>query len=111
MPFMYPVHNEPFDFQRYTEFGLRRDLARANLAVDALVRPIHSLRTAGLLVNLALAGGIHQSSPVGRLLLLLPGAVAIFLVNVVAWLVSLVWPSWDNLTMRHDLQLRKEAGS
>lgn len=111
MPFMYPVHNEPFDFQRYTEFGLRRDLGRANLEVVELARPIHSVRTAGLLMSLALAGGIYNQGRIARLLLVVPGVVGIFAVNVTAWLTSLAWPSWGNLTMRHDLRLRKGQAS
>lgn len=31
MPFLYPLHDAPFDFQRDTEFGLRRDVERAGL--------------------------------------------------------------------------------
>src|SRR5690348_411278 len=35
MPFLYPLHDAPYDFQRYSEYGLRRDLNRAGLHVTS----------------------------------------------------------------------------
>lgn len=109
MPFMYPLHNEPFDFQRYTEFGLRRDMKLAHLEVVSLTRPVHAIRTAGLLACLAIAGGIHGQKLLAKAVLLPPGTLAIFFINVTSWLVSFFWPDWQNLTMRHELCVRKNS--
>ncbi|MEE4252397.1 MAG: methyltransferase domain-containing protein, partial [Alcanivoracaceae bacterium] len=61
MPFLYPLHDAPFDFQRYTEYGLRRDAKKAGLRVEQLQGTGHALRTAGLLGCLAIAGGVMQA--------------------------------------------------
>lgn len=107
MPFLYPVHNEPFDFQRYTEFGLRRDLARAKLEVVHLHRSGHAIRAAGLIMCLALAGGVDARRGVLKTLLLPVVMIAIFATNVTAWLLSLAWPDWNNISTGHHLEVRK----
>ncbi|MGN0862092.1 MAG: class I SAM-dependent methyltransferase, partial [Stenotrophomonas koreensis] len=62
MPFLYPVHDAPFDFQRHTIFGLKRDAAAAGLEVISVYKSSHSLRTAGLLTCLAIAGGAYEKA-------------------------------------------------
>lgn len=107
MPFLYPVHNEPFDFQRYTEFGLRRDMARAKLEVTDLHRSGHAIRAAGLVMCLAIAGGVDTRRGVLKAILLPVALVAIFTTNVTTWLLSLAWPDWDNISTGHHLEVRK----
>ena len=109
MPFLYPLHNEPFDFQRYTEFGLRRDMARASLEVVSLDRTGHAIRAAGLIMCLAIAGGVDGRKGLFKTALLPFGLLAIVTTNILAWLVSLVWPDWKNIATGHYLELRKSA--
>lgn len=111
MPFLYPVHNEPFDFQRYTEFGLRRDMERASLDVVSLHRSGHAIRAAGLVMCLAIAGGVDARKGVLKVLLLPIALLAISATNVAAWLMSLVWPDWKNIATGHHLELRKRGES
>lgn len=106
MPFLYPLHDAPYDFQRYTEYGLRRDVQRAGLEVVALRRTIHALRAAGALTCLAIAGGMHGRR--GAAMLLLPFAgVAVLAINLMTWLSSLVWPDWNHMSTGHELEVRK----
>lgn len=107
MPFLYPVHNEPFDFQRYTEFGLRRDMARAELEVVDLHRSGHAIRAAGLVMSLAIAGGVDTRRGTLKALLLPVAVIAIFLTNMTTWLLSLAWPDWGNISTGHHLEVRK----
>ena len=107
MPFLYPVHNEPFDFQRYTEFGLRRDMARAELEVVHLHRSGHAIRAAGLIMCLAIAGGVDTRHGALKALLLPVALTAIFATNVATWLLSLAWPDWSNISTGHHLEVRK----
>ncbi|MCP1373433.1 class I SAM-dependent methyltransferase [Dyella lutea] len=109
MPFLYPLHNEPFDFQRYTEFGLRRDVSRASLEVVSLDRTGHAIRAAGLMMCLAIAGGVDARRGVSKTLLLPFALLAIVATNVLAWLMSIVWPDWKNIATGHHLELRKRA--
>lgn len=107
MPFLYPLHDPPFDFQRYTEYGLRRDLVAAGLTVCRLQKADHALRTAGLLVCLALAGGATTQRGWWRWLLLPLAGLPILAVNVLFWLTSLVWPDWSHMTTGHTLEVTK----
>lgn len=109
MPFLYPLHNEPFDFQRYTEFGLRRDMARASLEVVSIDRTGHALRSAGLIMCLAIAGGVDGRRAIFKILLLPFALIAIAMTNVLTWLASLVWPDWKNISTGHRLELRKRS--
>lgn len=108
MPFLYPLHDAPFDFQRYTEFGLRRDVSRAGLEVVSLEKSGHAVRTAGLLASLAIAGAAHARRGSIAAIVWLPMAAAlVLLVNLAAFVMSLVWPDWSHLAMGHEAQVRK----
>jgi len=107
MPFLYPVHDAPFDFQRYTEYGLRRDMQRAGLDVASLRKSGHAIRTAGLLMCLAMAGGAYARKGWNRWLFLPIALVGVFAINVVALLVSLVWPDWSHMGMGYELEIGK----
>lgn len=107
MPFLYPLHDAPFDFQRFTEFGLRRDIQRAGLEVVTLQKSGHAIRTAGLLMCLAIAGGVHVQRGWVKWLLLPVALIAVVSINVIAWLSSLVWPDWNHMAMGHELEVSK----
>lgn len=107
MPFLYPVHDAPYDYQRYTEHGWRRDLDNAGLVLVTMRRNEHSVRAAGLLACLSLAGALEgRRGPV--LLLLFPLAAAGILVcNLVAWFVSKCWPDWPRMSTGHHVEAVK----
>jgi SAM-dependent methyltransferase len=107
MPFLYPLHDAPFDFQRYTEFGLRRDLAEAGLQAGEFRRPLNAIRTAGLLACLAVAGGVNASPGLLAIVLLLPATVLVTLINLSSYGLSLFWPDWPALTAGHELEVRR----
>lgn len=108
MPFLYPLHDAPFDFQRHTVHGLKRDLCRAGLELLSLNATCGSVRTAGLLVCLALAGGVQSAGRAGWLLLplVVPLVVAI---NTGAFLLAIAWPNWAALAAGHQLLARKPS--
>lgn len=100
VPFMYPLHDPPFDFQRYTTHGLERELEKAGLQIDTIEVTIGSIETAGMIANLAIGGSIikglksHHSS-----LILSPFLIAaIFLINLTSWTLAKILPNWSNLT-------------
>lgn len=105
-PFLYPLHDTPFDFQRYTEFGLHRDLAGAGLGVDRLQKTGHSIRTAGLLGCLAVAGAVNSRTGAWRLLLPL-AAILVFTINMTAFLLSLCWPDWNHFAAGYEITAHK----
>ena len=107
MPFLYPLHDAPYDFQRYTEYGLRRDALRAGLDVVRLHKSGHSLRAAGLLVCLAIAGGAYAKRGWLKWVMLSLALLDVPAINIAAWVASLIWPDWSHMAMGHELEVRK----
>lgn len=66
MPFMYPVHDAPHDFQRFTPQGLAAYLAEAGFEVSRASGVLTPVRTAGLLAALALADSCERIVARGR---------------------------------------------
>jgi SAM-dependent methyltransferase len=91
VPCLYPVHDAPLDFRRWTEFGLGRDLSLHRFAVTDLRGFGTPLETSMLLANLGHAkfalAGLRE-----RRLLAIVGALILPLMtplrNVVGWLSS-----------------------
>lgn len=90
IPCLYPLHDEPHDYQRLTEHGLRRSLAGAgfaNIAIEPCGAPVE---TAALLGNIALARMVARLAaafPPAAMagVLLLP---VVFAGNVLAWMLA-----------------------
>lgn len=107
MPFLYPLHDAPFDFQRYTGYGLQRDVQRAGLEVVKMKKSGHAMRTAGLLMCLAIAGGVYAQNRWLRLMLLPLAVMVVITINMLVWLSSLVMPDWNHMAMGHELEVVK----
>lgn len=107
MPFLYPLHDAPFDFQRFTEFGLRRDMQRAGLQVVSMRKSGHALRAAGLLMCLAIAGGLYSRPGWLKWLLAPVASVGVMAVNLSSWIASLVWMDWENMAMGYQIEVIK----
>ncbi len=100
MPLLYPLHDEPHDFQRLTRHGLQLRLARAGLVPMRIDTQGHPLRAAALLLNLALAGTLLQAirERSWRLLPALALVPAVPVINVLAWCLSPLLATWPALT-------------
>lgn len=107
-PFLYPLHDAPFDFRRYTEFGLRRSAEKAGLMVESLQKDVHALRVAGLLMCLAIAGGAFARGGVARWLWLPVALVLVTVVNMFTWMLSFLWPDWNHMSRGYRVELVKE---
>jgi SAM-dependent methyltransferase len=91
VPDLYPLHDAPLDFRRWTEFGLERDLSRHGFLVTELRGFGTPLETSMLLANLGHAKfaltGLRE-----RRLLAIVGALILPLMiplrNMVGWLSS-----------------------
>lgn len=109
VPFMYPIHDAPHDYQRLTRHGVMRDADAAGLRLEMVSGRLGSLETAGLLACLSIGGmsleALKRRSPsmllVPPLLLLLP------VINLVAWLGERLLPSWDATTNGYLVTARK----
>lgn len=107
MPFLYPLHDEPFDFQRYTSHGLQRGIRNAGLEVMELRRTGHAVRAAGLLASLAVAGGVNDARGFVRCLVLPVAIVLVPIINLMAWALSLFLPDWEPMAVGYEVHARK----
>ena len=90
VPFLYPVHDAPYDFRRWTRFGLRQLAQQHGFRVLSERHIGEPVETAALLTNIAWSKTIlrwlRSGNPLMVLGLLLPPAVV--LTNLVSALIS-----------------------
>ena len=109
MPFLYPIHDAPHDYQRYTVHGLSRELTDAGLRVEAIEPSLGAMETAGLIATLAIAGVAEQAIRKRSLsVLFIPIAVLVIpAINLLAWFAGRLLPAWDALTAGYSVVARK----
>lgn len=91
VPCLYPLHDEPFDFQRLTSHGLANLLGRHELRIERLEPRGAPPETVALLFNIALGHCILRmvrKTPVA-ILLALPLMPVIVAANIIGWLSGL----------------------
>ena len=90
VPFMYPIHDAPLDFHRWTKFGLRGAANRAGFLVSEEKTIGHPAETAALIANIAISktvlNWIAARNPLAILALLLPPLILTR--NCLAWLIA-----------------------
>ena len=90
VPFLYPVHDAPLDFHRWTRFGLARAAERHGFRVASEAAIGHPLETAALNGNIAMSqtvlNWIKSRSPMALSAISLPPLVLIL--NCFAWLLA-----------------------
>lgn len=90
VPFLYPVHDAPLDFHRWTRFGLRQCAAQFGFRIDRDNSLGHPLETAALNANIAISktvlNWINGKNPLALSAIVLP--IAVPTINGIAWLLS-----------------------
>ncbi len=90
VPFLYPLHDEPLDFQRWTQHGLQQLAYRHGFQLRKLDAWGHPLETAALLTNIALSktllNWMKQKNPLLILAIVLP--LFILLINISAYVLA-----------------------
>ncbi len=94
MPFLYPIHDTPYDFQRLTIYGLRQLLNKHNLAISEEMNMGQPVETAALLFNLAISktviNAIAQKNVLSILIFILPFLIPV--VNIIGWGIGRIGP-------------------
>lgn len=100
VPFFYPIHDAPHDYQRYTEYGIRRDLEENGLRLETMTASVNAIESTGLIVALTLgATALQLMSRVRINILFLPFILAaIPIVNLLAWVSGAILPNWPAIT-------------
>lgn len=105
VPFLYPIHDAPYDFQRFTSHGLIKMTNQAGLRVISIENKTGSIHVAGALVCLAIAGALTSGG--WRFLLLPFAAPLVLIINLSAFFLGLFWPNWDAMTFGYALKAVK----
>lgn len=113
MPFMYPIHDAPHDYQRLTSHGLHRDIQKAGLRISSIHHRLNAIESASMLACLALGGSalqtIQQRKP--GLLLIPLIALMIPMINVAGWSLGKLLPHWTAFTSGFRISARKPEAS
>lgn len=90
VPFIYPLHDAPLDFHRWTRYGLRQAAQRYNFSIESESAIGHPLETAVLNANIAMSKSVinwlQGKNPLALLGLLLP--IGILFINLGAWVFA-----------------------
>lgn len=90
VPFLYPVHDAPLDFHRWTRFGLLAVAERHGFRVSREDPIGHPLETAALNANIALSQAVinwmNQKNPLALTVVFLPVIVPV--INCMAWALA-----------------------
>ena len=111
VPFLYPLHDRPLDYRRWTVFGLSRLLREHDFFIAEQEATGCPMETAALLLNIAMSKTVLRSferkHPMAVMAVLLPFLVV--LVNTAAWLICLASPRDDMMPHSYLLVCRKRA--
>ena len=109
VPFIYPLHDAPLDFRRWTKNGLTVEIERAGLQIEEVTSVGRATETAAVLFNLAIArmsiDWLQRRSPwllLGPLLWLL-----IPLLNILGWALAPLQSKTDFMPHRVRALCRK----
>lgn len=94
MPFLYPVHDAPHDYQRWTEYGWRRSAIEAGLTCMRIRPTTTGLEAAAALACLSLAAPLEHRHGFGKWVALLALGLLLPSINITAWLLARLWPAW-----------------
>lgn len=109
MPFMYPVHDAPHDYQRLTRHGLQRDLARSGFESIQIRKTGHAIRASGLLTCLALVGWMDARRRWYDYMRLLLAVVLVPVVNLASAALALFLPDWEALGTGYAVEAKKRV--
>jgi ubiquinone/menaquinone biosynthesis C-methylase UbiE len=109
VPFIYPIHDAPLDFHRWTQYALKQLVQKYGFTIRQKRQIGKPLETAGLLLNIALSKTIlnwlRQKNPAFILGILAP--IIILLINLSCWLFSSISPMDDMMPHSYCLILEK----
>ncbi|MCB1895501.1 MAG: class I SAM-dependent methyltransferase [Zoogloeaceae bacterium] len=109
VPFLYPLHDLPHDYQRWTAAGIERLLERNGLAPCEISATMHPLEVSAGLMAIALADSvIHAARAASPSLLLAPLLLlAVLPLNLAGWLLGKLLPRSGLMPFSYRVVARK----
>jgi ubiquinone/menaquinone biosynthesis C-methylase UbiE len=110
VPFLYPIHDAPHDYQRWSAYGLKKLVGECEFTLEKEAYSGNPLETATLLSNIALTktvfNWISKRHIASLLVLLLPFCILIR--NLLARLLSTFAPEDAMMPISYQMVLRKK---
>jgi SAM-dependent methyltransferase len=105
VPFLYPLHDEPYDFHRWTVHGLHQLCSTHGLKIESETSHGQPCETAAALLAIAIAKGIVDSLSNKKIALLLTPLMLpiIPIVNLMGWLLAKALPGSGMMPMSYRL--------
>ncbi len=111
VPFLYPLHDEPKDYVRFTAHGFEELAKKNGFFVEKCNAIGHPVETSTLLINIAIAktmlGWIKDKNPAAILLILLP--LFILFSNILARIIALLSTEDHFMPYSYQLIFKKET--
>ncbi len=110
VPFLYPIHDAPYDFQRWSKYGLHQLFARNNFSINKEEYRGKPSETAALLCNIAASKQFlnlwNSHNPLA--IILLPILfLSIPIINAFGWLFSFLGGNDELMPFGYQIILRK----
>jgi hypothetical protein len=111
VPFIYPLHDVPHDFRRWTRMGLETLLEAQGFEIPQCAYSGEPLETSTALGGIALARAILDRlyQPTWSILLLPLLVLAVPVVNLLGWLLARLAPPNDCMPLGYRLVAEKTA--
>ena len=114
VPFMYPVHDAPYDFRRPTKYGIEELAERNGFFVESFGSRGKPMETACLLINIAmvksLLNGMGKYAPIAVLFFPIVVGLSV-LFNCVGWVASKVLSDDELMPFSYHFILKKKEPS
>ncbi|MCB1955889.1 MAG: class I SAM-dependent methyltransferase [Rhodocyclaceae bacterium] len=109
VPFLYPLHDLPHDYQRWTSTGIERLLLRSGLEPCEISSTMHPLSVSAGLLSIALADSVIQAMRSASPMVLLAPLLlcAVLPVNLAGWALGLLMPGSDLMPFSYRVVARK----
>lgn len=109
VPLMYPLHDQPHDYQRFTAHGLRHRLASVGLQAINLEEAGSAIQAATLAMTISLAQGALDAFARGGLrLVAVPVALVVLpILNILGWMLAQVVPVHGLLPLGYYVEARR----
>lgn len=104
LPFVYPEHEQPFDYFRFTRFGITELLEKAGMKVELMKRDSSTIETLAVLTNVYIVTNLTPGiRGIGRIYSLL----VCFPIQLIALILSKILPDKGHLYLNLVIHARK----
>lgn len=109
VPFIYPIHDRPHDFQRWTEYGLEYLSQSSGAKVKYCSYFGEPGESAALIANIGLCAGMLQAVRKGRLGMIFAPIIVLLvpLINLLGYILPKVFPKSDLMPLGYIFVLEK----